>query len=408
MAKKDYSEKERRIEIMKRNKILALCLVLAMCVTTFAFVACNDNAEAATVMTVSLNPEVEFVLDSNGKVITVNALNEEGNLIISAQAFDNVEGKTAEEAAKLFVQVSKETGYLVSGRVAEGENEIEFSFSGDNATAQALFEKVKTNVQSYLSKENVVATLQQAEAISREALEQLVAQCQPYLDEAELKAMEYKQLVVALAESRKETAEMYSQELKNSYYQAKAFAMEQAKLEVVKSRLNTLQQLALETANTLYVQLNTTLEQVRYDNLIAETSAYQKALAEVRAKKTEYLKFRNEVSQMEETSVTQTELARLDALTKALESAENALVSAGKTANAAIDNANAAMQQAYNDVVSAVKSVNVDELADEISTKQTAAMESFFTSFETRYSEAETAAKNSWNEMEQALKQSEN
>ncbi|MGN1040712.1 MAG: hypothetical protein ACI4QL_04720 [Candidatus Fimimonas sp.] len=392
---------------MKRNKILALCLVVAMCATMCAFVACNGNAEAATVMTVSLNPEVEFVLDGNGKVITVNALNEEGNLIISAQAFDKVEGKTAEEAAKLFVQVAKETGYLVSGRVSDGENEIEFSFSGDASDAQKLFEKVKTNVQNYLSKENVVATLQQAEAISREALEQLVAECQPYLDEAALKAMEYKQLVIALAESRKETAEMYSQELKNAYYQAKAFAMEQAKLEVVKSRLGTLQQVALDAANTLYVQANATLEQVRYDNLVAETSAYQKALAEVRAKKIEYLKFRNEVSQMEETSVTQAELARLDALTNALQSAENALVSAGENANAAIDSAKSAMQQAYNAIVSAVQSVNVDELANEISTKQTAAMESFFTEFETQYSAAETAAKDSWNAMEQALKQSE-
>ncbi len=392
---------------MKR-KILAICLALAICASLFAFVACDTNAEAATVMTASLNPEVEFILDSNNKVITVNALNEEGNLVISAQAFDKIEGKSAEEAAKLFVQVANETGYLVSGRVSAGENEVEFSFSGDADSAKKLYEKVESNVKTYLSKENITAKLEQAESITREELEELVKQCEPYLEEAELKAMEYKDLVLSLAESRKETAEMYSQELKNAYYDAKAFAMEQAKLEVVKGRLNSLQQAAFDIVNTVYVQSNEALEKIRNDNLVSETSLYQKALADVRTKKTDYLKFRNEVSQMEETSVTETELRRLDALTDALEQAETALESAGESANAAIDSAKATMKKAYDAVMQELQSINVDELAEDISTKQTEALNSFFTSFETKYAAAEKAAQDNWNAMEQALKSDTN
>ena len=45
------------------------------------------------VMNMSINPSVEFVLDEEDKVITANALNEEGNLIIGAEDFV---GKTAE------------------------------------------------------------------------------------------------------------------------------------------------------------------------------------------------------------------------------------------------------------------------------------------------------------------------
>ena len=50
--------------------------------------------------------------------------------------------------------------------------------------------------------------------------------------------MEYEALVNEIVKSRKETREMYSQELKNAYYEAKAFALEQAKLETLKSKAN--------------------------------------------------------------------------------------------------------------------------------------------------------------------------
>jgi hypothetical protein len=111
-----------------------------------AFVGCGDKGKAdeKTIMNVSLNPEVEFVLDSNNKVVSVNALNEEGNLVISAEAFENVEGKSAEEAAQLFVKVSAETGFLVSGTASDGENEVEI------VVANSLAGLVRDRFTSYM------------------------------------------------------------------------------------------------------------------------------------------------------------------------------------------------------------------------------------------------------------------
>ena len=69
----------------KLTAVFCATMALAMGVTGFA--ACNKeneegkNPDRKTVMNVSLNPEVEFVLDGNDKVVTVNALNEEGNLM---------------------------------------------------------------------------------------------------------------------------------------------------------------------------------------------------------------------------------------------------------------------------------------------------------------------------------------
>ena len=77
------------------KKLTSLLIVLVLVVgAVFALTACDqtDKDAPTTVMNVSLNPEVEFVLDGHGKVVTVNALNEDGNLIITATAF---EGKTA-------------------------------------------------------------------------------------------------------------------------------------------------------------------------------------------------------------------------------------------------------------------------------------------------------------------------
>lgn len=391
---------------MKLKKIAVFCLALVMFAGVFAFVGCqpNENSEATTVMNVSLNPEVEFVLDGNGKVITVNALNEEGNLVVSAEAFSSVEGKTAEEAAKLFVQISKETGYLVSGKVQSGENELKFSFSGSKEDADKLYADVKTAVEGYLSKENVSATLNQVAAITNEQLQKLVEECSPYLDKAKVEAMEYKELLKQLAESRKETAELYSQELKNAYYEAKAFAMEQAKMEVLRGQLNSLQQLAFDGLNQAYTVASDTIEKLRLDNLVSENSAYQKALADLRSKKTDYLNFRNEVSQMEQSQITEIVTAQLDALEAALNVAEQTLLSLGETANASIDNAKKTLDTAYDAMMQIFSSVNVDSLVDDISAKQTQAMDKMFSEFETTYASAKQAAENDWKAMEENLK----
>lgn len=355
-------------------------------------------------MNVSLNPEVEFVVDANGKVVTVNALNEEGNLIISASEFENVEGKTAEEAVELFIQVSAETGFLIKGKVNDGENEIDISISGTPADAEKLYNDVKAKATAYLEELDIQGKINQAKALTEEYLQQLVAECAPYIEEAQLKAMEYQQLVDTLIASRKETAEIYSQELKNAYYEAKAFALEQAKLETLKSHLNALQQVVFDSVNSAYTSAIELIETIRYEQLVSEDSLYQRALANLRQKKIEYLQFRNEVAQMEQTEVTTDVLARLDRLTQALAEAQTALENAGVSANEALDGAKENLTSLYNSVMDSLKSVNINEHLDEISQSQTDALNKFFNDFEAKYGADKQSAKEDWNEMEQDLK----
>lgn len=394
------------------KKITAiLCTVLAFGMGAAAFAGCVSTDDAGddkqqTVMNIFLNPQVEFVLDKDDKVVTVNALNEEGNLIISAEAFENVEGKSAEEAAKLFVEVSTETGYLVSGSLSAGDNQISISLSGDTDAAKALYDDVKAKMDEYLDEENVTAYITQAAAITEAKIKELLAECAPYLETAE---MEYKELVETLAAQRKETAEFYSQELKNAYYEAKEFAMEQAELETLKEELDSLTQLAFDMTTKVYTGLVEAIEETRMKLLVNEDSLYQKALAAFRKVKAEYLKARNEFSLGDATITVEITEAELAALEAKVEEAETALLNAGVEANATLDQAKAQIKSAYDDVIAWLesKSVKISENLDKISAKQKEKQEAFFTAFETKYAEAKQAAQESWNDMKTELEGSE-
>ena len=387
-----------------KKTVATLCAVLTCATGVCMMGSCGDKTAEAekTVMNVSLNPSVEFVLDGKNKVVSVNALNEEGNLVVSAENFI---GKDMDVAVTLFVEVSKETGFLVSGNAQVANNAINVSFSGDAEQATELYNKVSAKVGEYLSKEKITATVQQAAAITEEKLEALVTECAPYIEAAKVQAMEYAELVEVLYESRKETAEMYSQELKNAYYEAKAFAMEKAELEVLKSQVTGLSQIALDVSYKAYEEAVNALETLRMETLVDAESEYQKALAAFREAKADYLAYRAEVAAMEQTQVTETVLAALVEYENVVNAKEEVLLSIGEMANDGIDAAKTQLGVLYDTVVKGIEgaAVKVGDFVGEISDKQKAAQEEFFTAFETNYAEAITAAKNEWANMKGSL-----
>ena len=383
---------------MKRIFKLFFMTVLALVCATL-LVGCGE-ADGVRIMNVSLNPEVEFILDANNKVVSVNALNEEGNLIISAEAFV---GKSAEDAARLFVEVSKETGFIVSGV----SGDLEISFSGDATEAEALFNSVKAKVEEYLNANNLTAYIEKAEAITKAELEELYAEAAPYLEEAEIRAMEYAELVRELANERRETAEFYSQELKRAYYEAKAAAMEGAKLEAVKvaAGIDSLTALAFDAAYGAYSVAADALEDARNSLLVDENGIYQRALAAFRAAKVEYLNYRAYVASLDESAITSAISAQLESLESVLDNAESALISAGESANNTISGLKAQLKSAYDAVTACIEnfSAKATQYAGEIAAKREAAQNAFFTEFESGYASAITTAKNEWNAMKAAL-----
>lgn len=383
------------------KKLISILVVLVLVVgALFALTACEPKGKPTTVMNISLNPEVEFVLDGNGKVLTVNALNEDGNLIITATVF---EGKTAEEAAKLFVQVSHELGFLVSGNAQIENNDINIEISGDATDVQELYQEVKTSVQEYFTKENIVARIQAVETIAREELQELVVQAQPYIDKSKIKLLSYMELVEALYASRKETHDMYSQELKNAYYHAKAAAMDTTKIQTLKEQMGDKFGIVLQKLFETYTSALDKIESARMEHLVSAESNYQTTLAEFRAKKVEFLQKRQELAQ--KTTLTDAEIAILNNLEKAVELIEDALEKAGELANATLDAMKVGVTKAYDVLVATIESaqVHIATHMDAIMKAQTEQVPVFAEKFETNYANAIAQAKTDWENMKLQL-----
>lgn len=386
---------------MKKFTMIALVLCLGI-VCPFIFAACGTQKAESTVMNVSLNPEVEFILDENDTVVSVNALNEEGNLIINGQVFV---GKSAEEAVKLFVSISKETGFLVSGNVNVGENEVNISFSGDTKKAENLYKDIKAKVEQYLSEENITATLNKVETLSKEYLQKLVEKCAPYIEKAKVEAMSYKELLDELIASRKETAELYSQELKDAYYRAKADIVNEEKFEYLKSQLSEAQKVAFETINEIYMSAKKSLEETKYSLFVDESSAYQVALKNYRAAKTEFLNYRNYVASLEPNEVTEAVTKTLDAIEAQLKNAEEALNTAYNSAMTSFETAQSTLDKAYNALVNflAEAGKDVNGALDKIQTNLDTTLTSFEDSFKSKHSEQMQKAQTEWKQMKDKL-----
>lgn len=385
------------------KKFVSFMLAAVLCFSVCSFAACSDNqanARDTAVMTVSLNPKVEFVLDSNDVVVAVNALNEEGNLIVSADVFV---GKDKETAVQTFVQVSKETGFLVTGNVKAGENEINVSISGKDA--QARYEEVKAKLDEYLSKEKIDATVAQAKEDINAFIDAQVAKVAPYLEAAEIKAMDYAEKIKILMESAEETAKMYSEEVKNAYYRAKADAYEIAKFEYIAEQLDAVTALALKTNTALYQAACKAYETAYNGLFVNEKSAYQLSLASFRLAKTNYLNYRNYVASLEQDKVTEAVTKMLDAYGSALDRAQSDMTAAYNAAAYEMTSVRREMDNTYAKVNQYIQ--EHDEKAkqhiSDASVKATEAIDKYSAEFEKKYSETMDAAQKAWNDMKDKL-----
>ena len=389
-----------------KKKFMALTgAVLMLTMSVGAFSSCKffrkDTVEKQkTVMNVCLNPEVEFLLDGDNKVISVNAINEEGNLIISSEAFSDIEGKTAEEAAKLFVEVSKDTGYLVQTEVQVGENELKISISGDVELAKTLYNSVETQVKSYLETVDIQATIEQQEALTEEYLKSLIEECAPYVETAE---MQYADLIDTLIESRKETSEFYSQQLKEVYYEAKAFAMEQASLEVMRDKLSLLQKAAFDICNGAYELAVKAIEAERYIFIVGENSAHNLALKALQEVKIDYITTRSEVKVGGFTAEVKLDLQGIQAR---VAEAEAAITKAAEQVNKILDEKLRIVETQHTAALNilAEEKIKAEENLPKIAEKRQEAQKTFFKEFEKSYSSAAKAVEKSWSDMETALR----
>ena len=93
----------------KIGLIVAIVLVAALACS--AFVGCSEAKEdnGKTYVSVDINPSVNLVIDGEGKVESVEAANEDAQVMLYGEV---LVGKTAEEAFSLIASLAVEGKYL--------------------------------------------------------------------------------------------------------------------------------------------------------------------------------------------------------------------------------------------------------------------------------------------------------
>jgi len=325
--------------------LLTVCLLFSC---AFTMSACGENDDSAKVMNLSLNPEIEFILDQNDKVVSVNALNEDGNHIISISidtetAKSAFEGMTAEQAVELFLKITEENGYLITG----DQEEIEIEISGN---ANKLMRDVKDKANEFFT-ENGLNVKIETDKISKEDIVEEVEECLKEYSQKELNAMTEEQLTELLKQSREETKNFLSQELKEAYYSIRYEEINIAELKELRDILSDVQGVdltAFEQGMNDVIAKVEEFENAYNEQLLNPDSAYNKAKQSYVKAKENLLAKRLE---LEANGLTEQEKMLLDGYEKAVDSCETALELAKTTADAAI----AIVRGGLNTLVSTVK-----------------------------------------------------
>lgn len=322
--------------------------LIAICAIMVASCSKEKKETEMSRVQIDINPSIELMVDENGKVVSVSALNDDGSIIIFGEAIVN---KSIEEATEIIIQVCTETGYIVKGEVSASDNNLKVSVTGNKKAAKELVTKVKEIAVDYFEKSGIKASVEEVNAIATEELRKLVLSNSTYTED-EVNAMDEKTLLKALAVGRIETAELVTEEMKKVYFEAKkyeiSFTEKEAFTNVIKnagvlySAVTAVYSQGLEMYRTGINKL----EEIKYNTLISPDSAYQKALAELREAKAKYVEQRSYVASLEIGDLKVTAEIELEKLYQVYEKAEENFVKLGDEAIKTFDQVIAELKEA--------------------------------------------------------------
>ena len=328
------------------GKIMSLVLATVMCFGIVSFAGCSDKtAEAQSYMTVDINPSVEFTLDKDNKIVSVTALNDDGAVLISGTAFV---GKTAEDGAKLVVELATQQGYLVKG--------------------EAIYDSVKGKVDKYIENSGIGAAVKEGKAKGVEELRKMAIAMG--LDKAEAEKMDAEELIKYIGESRKETAELMSEELRQMYYKAKNSEIKIAENEAVIKAIGTVDEAykqaveQLDKAKEALKSAEKAVLEAYNTYFVSADSKYQQAVKAVLDAKAEYNKQKAIVAEMADSIEKQAAEAILATKKATLDAAEKTLAGMKTLAQTGVEVASTTFDKAY-EAIDTIKA----ELPAEIKTK---------------------------------------
>lgn len=142
-------------------------LLLTLLFAGIGLVACAETEEVAysdyTYLSIEMNPAVDFVIDSEGKVYTYSFRNEEAEIVATGL---KMEGLHYQEALRLYLNAAIDTGYI---DVTRSDNAVMFQNVGVNQEIEnAFMNQTQTMLQNFFYENAIGATVLQQHEINPE------------------------------------------------------------------------------------------------------------------------------------------------------------------------------------------------------------------------------------------------
>lgn len=391
---------------MKRTLSLILALVLIF--GTLVMTGCSTSDATmpkpgeytrvaitidSSVESMYLSSSVELMVDDNARVVSAAPLNDDASLFVIGETF---EGMTPGEAIEHVIYTAIDLGYLVKSAVTGDQNSINIITTGVSQYAKDLGNSLINKAKDLLAYLDIPGKVEKAKEVTVEEIRDMVRNCGLYTEE-EISDMNFGQLLIALAVSRKYAAPFLTDELRAVYMMTKnhkiALAKSQATANII-SGLGSLYSSAANVYNTAvdyYGSAINAIEELNYNLLASPDSAYQQALLKLQEAKATYISLRATLATFtgEDRSALEEEFASAEQLYNQAQADLDQLTSEANAVIASFTDELAKAETKLKELESSLFDYNIKEAIQnkltDIDAAANAAKDAFFADFEAKY-----------------------
>ena len=393
---------------MKRTLSLILALVLVF--GTLAMTGCSTSGATmpnpgeytriaitidSSVESMYLSSSVELMVDDNARVVSAAPLNDDASLFVIGESF---EGMTPGEAIEHVIYTAIDLGYLVKSAVQGDENSISIITTGVSQYAKDLGDSLVNKAKNLLDYLDIPGRVEKAKDVTVEEICDMVQSCGLYTEE-EIADMNFAQLLIALAVSRKYAAPFLTDELRAVYMMTKnhkiALAKSKATANIIGGLGNAYDAAsgAYNAAVTYYGSTITAIEELSYNILMSPDSAYQQALGKLQEAKATYISLRATLASFtgEDREALEAEYAAAEEMYNQAQAHLDQLASEANTAISTLTDELTKAEVKLKELETSLFDYNIKEAIEnkltEIDAEANAAKDAFFADFEAKYGE---------------------
>lgn len=408
VKKIDFTKKVKEDNYMKRGILILTTVLLVSVIGSISYFGLTKyDTSPVSLVSVDVNPSIQFALDKKNKVVSVSGENNEGKMIIAGE---NLVGKDFSEALNVVFEVESETGYLNQFTLTQNDGVINFTLTCDIESLQSQIEESITSslntLKDKLNYENIKSTIN--EFTNDQLQTYLISNNSAYTKE-ELSSFDTKQLIALISLNHIETLEFYSTEIEELYFDTKNYQIRLSEEEFTRdliANMGVAYQIVVSGYDIFLNSMKKGIEEInqfKYDYLLDENSDYQKALNKVQERKMEVISLRNEISKLQEQGQNvDLYLITLETKIALLNDAVTLLNETRDFITSSIDAIVSRIQNAYNTFVEIRQTLISQEEFEQLLLDHTKELDSkinetknkFFTTFEETHKDDITRIKN--------------